>query len=138
MLKLIIWIRPYSKYLLIVWVLVILLFSSLPSLPAIKIHTAKSEIRLDYLIHMIEYGILGFLTFLTFSGEHYKPGSRKYLIMTVSLVLFALLDEIHQKFIPGRAYNIKDLFSDTVGIVLALLFCVFIFRKLTKIITREG
>jgi len=137
MLQLIIWFSRFAKYFLVLWIVTILIFSSIPSLPTLKIHTAKSEIRLDYLIHIFEYGILGFLAFLTFSGGHYSPGSGMYFMLTVSLLLFALLDELHQKFIPGRAFNVKDLYSDALGIVLALIFCVFVFRKLAEKIRIE-
>jgi len=128
MLRLIIWLKPYSRYFLVGWVLFILVFSSVPSLPTIKIHTAKSEIRLDYLIHHIEYGILGFLTFLSFSGIALRTGHRRFAILTVCLIAFAFLDEFHQKFIPGRTFNPIDLYSNWTGILVALIFCIVIFK----------
>jgi VanZ family protein len=138
MVQLIIWFSRFAKYFLVLWIVTILIVSSIPSLPALKIHTSKSEIRLDYMIHLIEYGILGFLAFLTFSGKEYCPGYRRFFIITVSLLLFAFLDEFHQKFIPGRAFNVKDLYSDAAGIVLALIFCVTLFRKLPAKIGKGG
>jgi len=128
MLRLIIWFKPYSRYFLVGWVLFILVFSSIPSLPTIKIHTAKNEIRLDYLIHLIEYGILGFLTFLAFSGIALRTGHRRFAILTVCLIAFAFLDEFHQKFIPGRTFNPIDLYSNWTGIFVALIFCIVVFR----------
>jgi VanZ family protein len=128
MLHLIIWFKPYSRYFLAGWVLFILVFSSMPSLPTIKIHTAKSEIRLDYLIHLVEYGILGFLAFLTYSGGQFRPGLRRFALLTFCLLFFAFLDEFHQKFIPGRTYNPIDLYSNWTGIIVALVFCVLVFR----------
>jgi VanZ family protein len=128
MLRLIIWFKPYSKYFLLGWVLFILVFSSLPSLPTIKIHTAKNEIRLDYFIHLVEYGILGVLAFLSYSGDQFRTGLRRFAVLTVCLVIFAFLDEFHQKFIPGRTFNPIDLYSNWTGILVALVFCVVVFR----------
>jgi len=133
MLKLIEFLRPFAIYLLIGWVLVIVFVSSDPSIPTLKIHTDKVEIRLDYLIHFCEYGWLAFLAFLTFSGREFRISAVKYLIISVCLICFALLDEFHQKFIPGRAFNVNDIISDLAGIAAALMFCVVVFgmRKLS-------
>jgi VanZ family protein len=128
MLRLVTFLRIYAKYLLIAWMLTIIIVSSIPSIPTLKIHTAKTEIRLDYLIHFCEYGILAFLAFLSFAGNEFKPGYKKYIIITICLILFAVLDEFHQKLIPGRAYNINDILSNVLGILAALVFCVVVFR----------
>lgn len=128
MLKVIIRFKPYSRYFLVAWVILILIFSSIPSLPTIKIHTEKTDIRLDYLIHIVEYGTLGFLAFLTFAGAEFRPGLRRFAILTFCLIVFAFLDEFHQKFIVGRTFNPIDLYSNWTGILMALAFCVVVFR----------
>jgi VanZ family protein len=132
MLKLVEFLRPFAIYLLIGWVLVIAFVSSDPSIPTLKIHTDKVEIRLDYLLHTCEYGWLAFLAFLTFSGREYRISAVKYLIISACLICFALLDEFHQKFIPGRAFNVNDIISDLAGIAAALMFCVVVFRMLAE------
>lgn len=130
--KLIIFLRPFSNVLLIIWALTILSISSLPNLPSPKIETVGFKIRLDYFFHFSEYGILGFLAFLTFASERFIIGSKKYLIITMSLILFAVADEFHQKIIPGRSFNVKDILSNISGIVAAVIFCTFIFRNIAK------
>lgn len=132
MLKLITKIRPVSKYLLIIWMLTIIGVSSIPNIPTLKIHTARSEFRLDYLIHFCEYGLLAFLTYLSFAGSEFHLKTRKMLLLTLSLLLFAVLDEYHQKLIPGRSFNIKDILSNVTGVLAAALFTVFIFRHLAR------
>jgi VanZ family protein len=130
MFRLIIFLRPFAKYLLIAWMLTIIIVSSIPSIPTLKIHTAKAEIRLDYLIHFIEYGILAFLAFLSFAGSEFKPGYKKYILITIGLILFACLDEFHQKLIPGRTFNVNDILSNVAGIIAVLVFCLVVFRKI--------
>jgi len=130
MIKLISFLRPFARYLLITWIIAIIVISSIPSVPVLKIHTGKSDIRLDYLIHFIEYGSLAFLTYLSFSGEEFRVSFLKYMILTVCLILFAAVDETHQLIIPGRTFNPKDLICNIMGIVAGLVFSILIFRNI--------
>ena len=117
MLRLITAFRPYSKYFFIAWMLIIITVSSIPKLPVMKIETEKGIIRLDYLIHFCVYGSLAFLAFMTYAGRSFRLGLKKYLIITIGLILFALADEFHQKLIPGRAFNLKDIYRDRKSVV---------------------
>ena len=128
MLKLIIYLRPYARYLLIAWALTIIIVSSIPNIPTLKIHTAKSVIRLDYMMHFCEYGVLAFMTFLSFARNEFTISYKKFIVITVSLILFAILDELHQKLIPGRTYSIKDIASNMTGILAAGIFTLVLFR----------
>jgi VanZ family protein len=135
MLRLLIFLRPFARYFLIAWLLTIIIVSSVPSIPTLKIHTAKSEIRLDYLIHFCEYGILAGMAFLTFVSSEFKMSNKKFALITILLLLFAILDEYHQILIPGRAFNMKDIYSNITGILGALVFCVIVFRAIANKIT---
>jgi VanZ family protein len=128
MLKLIIYLRPVARYLLMAWILTIIIVSSIPNIPTLKIHTAKSEIRLDYLMHFCEYGVLTFIAFLSFAGKDFKISFSKTLLIAFSLIIFAVLDELHQKLIPGRSYNIKDIMSNVTGIVVVTALVMIVFR----------
>ncbi len=128
MLKLIIFLRPFARYLLIAWILTIIILSSIPNIPTLKVRTARAEIRLDYLIHFCEYGVLTFIAFLSYAGSLFKINYKKYILITVGLILFAVLDELHQKLIPGRSYNIKDILSNITGILAAMVFTIIVFR----------
>jgi VanZ family protein len=124
--------RPLARYLLIAWLLTIVIVSSIPNIPTLKIHTARAEIRLDYLMHFCEYGFLTFLTFLSFTDNEFKVSYRKVIIIAVSLILFAVLDEFHQKLIPGRSFNPKDIMSNIAGIMAAAIFTIIVFRLIVK------
>ncbi|MCR5502841.1 MAG: VanZ family protein [Lachnospiraceae bacterium] len=73
--------------------------------------------------HLMEYLILGFLitadAFLI-TGLCGKRGIRIRLIAFLVAVLYALSDEIHQIFVPGRAFEWTDLLVDSLG---ALIGC---------------
>ena len=138
MLKFITYLRPIAMYLLIGWILTILILSSIPNIPTLKIHTSRSEIRLDYLMHFCEYGILTFMTFLSFAGNDFKIRYRKVIFIALGLILFAILDELHQKLIPGRSYNIKDILSNVTGIIAVTVFTMILFRMIKdKVFTEK-
>jgi VanZ family protein len=130
MYKLISFLRPFAKYFLAVWIIAIIIVSSMPSIPVLKIHTQKTDIRLDYFIHFLEYGSLAFLTYLTLADKDFGISPLKYFIITVCLVVFAVADESHQIIIPGRTFNTNDIISNLAGIAGGLVFCVLVFRKI--------
>ncbi|HEX2968709.1 MAG TPA: VanZ family protein [Bacteroidales bacterium] len=128
MLKLITKLKPYSPYILVALVVLILSVSSTPDIPTLKIHAGKKTLRLDYLIHFCEYGALSVIAFLTFSGRQFSAGLIRFSAVTSGLILFAVADEFHQKIIPGRTFSPYDVTSNLLGVFAALLFCIFIFR----------
>jgi VanZ family protein len=77
------------------------------------------------LMHFIEYLVLAFLI----SRALYKTSAASTkipaLVILISM-LFALSDEIHQLFVPGRAFQVIDLFIDFLG----SLFGVFLYSRL--------
>lgn len=128
MLKLFVRLKPFAPYILVLWIIIIAVVSSLPALPVLKIHTSKKDIRLDYLIHFLEYGSLAFLAFLSSADKNFRMKSTTWLIVLLCLTVFALADEYHQVFIPGRAFNTRDIISNISGIAGGSLFSYFLLR----------
>ena len=105
---------------------------------------AEREERLHHLIrkgaHMTEYAVLGasvcVLFFYLADIGHWKRVSR--IGMTgyawIFSVLFAVTDEIHQAFIPGRGPAVKDVLLDAVGAALgiALIYAVYRYKRSDK------
>ena len=103
--------------------------SSIPSIPTLKLHAGEYTMRLDYMIHFLEYASLAFLAYITFSGENTGISFGRYLIVTLALVLFAVIDEFHQKWIPGRSFNPADIISNISGIIATLVLIILLFRR---------
>lgn len=80
-----------------------------------------SEQIIFNLAHIPAYALLTFLWFKTFErrniGRHF---SRVYALILVGLILFAISDEIHQLFVPGRSASVMDVSLDVMGILLGL------------------
>lgn len=72
--------------------------------------------------HMLEYAILALLAYLSFS---------KYAITIIITFVYAMTDELHQRFVPGRAGMFTDVLIDTAGglIMVGVLWCIAAIRN---------
>lgn len=76
----------------------------------------------DYLEHALEYLGLSILTARALNGGLRAPFSTRTLALAFVLCLaYAILDEIHQKFVPDRFADVRDVLSDAVGAGLGLI-----------------
>ena len=77
--------------------------------------------------HFTLYFILGLLV-ISFLKEFGL--SRKSIIISIIVVLlYAVSDEIHQTFIPGRSGEVLDVLIDTIGGSLATILYYLIYRR---------
>lgn len=81
--------------------------------------------------HMTEYAILGLFSFFFLTG-YLERGRRTYLLALGIAACYAVTDEIHQLFVPGRAGRFSDVCIDTAGAALGLLFLFFILKIIGK------
>lgn len=81
--------------------------------------------------HFLEYLILGILSFVC--AEDFKLSNGKRMaVCFVFCVLYALTDEFHQTFIPGRSGNLTDVMIDSMGSLLGILTsltCIRLFYR---------
>lgn len=79
--------------------------------------------------HFTLYFILGILTYLTFSSYSIKNP----ILYSISFCfLYAGSDEIHQIFSDGRTAKLLDVFIDTIGASIGILLILLV-KKKTKI-----
>ncbi len=72
--------------------------------------------------HAVIYFILGVLLTLAFADMNNKR-RHPYLKALLIGVIYAISDELHQIFIPGRGPSIKDIVLDSAGILAAVVLC---------------
>lgn len=74
--------------------------------------------------HFSEYAVMGLLAARAFSTSA-KEFLRQHwwLVSFVILLAYALLDELHQSFVPGRTASIYDSAIDVIGGITALFVC---------------
>ena len=73
--------------------------------------------------HFSVYLILGVLVISFISEFNIK---RRYLLAVILCVLYALTDELHQYFVPGRSCELLDVLLDSASSFLGVLFYKFI------------
>ena len=80
--------------------------------------------------HFTLYFILGLLV-ISFLKEFGL--SRKSIIISIIVVLlYAVSDEIHQTFIPGRSGEVFDVLIDTIGGTLSTVLYYLIYKRRIK------
>ena len=77
------------------------------------------------LAHFTEYLILGFLTINMLNKNDI---SKKYLLSILICIIYATSDEIHQIFVPGRAYQIRDILIDSIGSITG----IYLYKLISK------
>jgi VanZ family protein len=71
--------------------------------------------------HLSEYALMGILAARAFrTSPNTLFQQRWFLISLCLIVVYALLDEYHQSFVPSRTASILDSFIDTIGGLVAL------------------
>jgi len=107
-------VKPYTV-ITIGYMLLITLLSHVPQedLP-------KSDLdSIDYHFHFAEYSILGFLLFRSITSDELLTFHPFYGSLLIG-ISFAILDEFHQSFVPGRHMSSTDVLFDSLGIVFGM------------------
>ena len=86
--------------------------------------------------HFFIYLALGFLCFLAMNTYNLKLKTKFISALTISL-LYAISDEIHQLFVPGRAGQIRDVLIDFSGSLTGIIFALIFITILSKIILKK-
>ena len=80
----------------------------------------------DWLLHGAEYGGLAALLARALRGTRGAFGSMAAAMAAAGCLAFAVLDEYHQSFVPGRDASLRDVAADSVGAALALAAAVLL------------
>ena len=77
------------------------------------------------------YAFLFFSAFLLIALV--KGKNKKFIFIAIAFaIIYAISDEIHQFFVPGRACALQDVLIDTTGILFASLFYVVRMKYVIK------
>lgn len=122
----------------ILWMILIFFLSAQPALESDRLSTKLTEIILglvnqvvpvvgsgavDYsylnhvvrkLAHFLLYLILGVLSVRALR-KNGLTGWKPLIMAVLICVLYAVTDELHQVFVPGRSGQISDVFIDSLG-----------------------
>jgi VanZ family protein len=99
--------------------LLLWLFPNLSDARAAAIHFFIRKVA-----HFTEYAILAFLARRAFITSSYRLIQQRWFQLGLLLVvIYGLLDEFHQSFVPSRTPSIYDSAIDVAGGLTVLLIC---------------
>lgn len=81
------------------------------------------------LAHFSVYALGGIISYMLFS--QYKISNKKRIIFSLLFcMIYAITDEIHQHFVPGRSCELRDVLIDTTGAMLGI-FISYVFSRIS-------
>ena len=108
--------------LLIVWMLLIFIASSIPRARIVQKDLA--DLILRKIAHIIEYAVLAILSMKNFKNQKLK--------VWIFVTFYAITDEFHQKFVPGRGPSLRDVLIDSFGAILGIIYVWKYWHKTPK------
>lgn len=97
----------------IVWALTLFVVSSIPDLSS-PLDITEWDDKME---HFLAYAIFGALLIRALAMRRSLPIARDFVLAVVLGILFAMTDEWHQHFVPGRSMDALDFVADAIGAV---------------------
>lgn len=85
------------------------------------------SLPVDKIAHAIVFGILGALVLRALASG--RPSLRVALAAIALAAAYGGIDELHQRFVPGRQSSIADVVADAVGASLAVGIAAMLRRR---------
>ncbi len=106
----------------LLWMGIIFVLSAQPDLP----HPSSGwlDIVVSSVAHAFLFGVLAVLLSRALANRR-----RAWIFSLLLTMLYALTDELHQRFVPGRHPDLLDLLCDGVGAALALGLWIRVRRR---------
>lgn len=80
--------------------------------------------------HFCIYGILGVISFAAYDALNKIKAKAVVPFAFITCVLYAVSDEIHQLFVPGRSCEFLDVLIDSAGALLGILALYLIIKSI--------
>ncbi len=102
----------------VVWAGLIFIASSMPDHRPVG-STGLPELLSRKLAHVVEYGVLAYFVARALTGMGWAI-RRVWAVGLLVCVLYAVSDEVHQSFVPGRFGKGRDVALDSLGAALVI------------------
>lgn len=94
------------------------------AIPKVELDINKTNHLLRKYAHFFSYLVLGVL--VTNAIKLNKAKGFKLVLVALSIcVVYAISDEVHQIFVPGRGGQIRDVIIDSFGAVVGVMFTYY-------------
>lgn len=85
------------------------------------------------LAHFSVYTVLGMLTYNAFRGLERLSFRLTLFFSALLCLLYAISDEFHQSFVPGRSCQLRDVLIDFLGTVFGIALTVLFIKLIKKL-----
>lgn len=120
----------FSRIVLLLQCLIIFLLSSISEFKPVEDVIPWFSNIPDIAAHFVLYFILASAAWFDFQKEIFAFLSERFALASVIFsTLYGVSDEIHQLFVPGRHFEIKDMVVDFSAAVTAVIVLPFFLRK---------
>lgn len=124
--------KKFLKYQIpaLAWMGIIFFLSSIPG----KYFPEQPFNLFDKLVHAFLFGTLTYLIYRSFQYQD-KSVFLKNFSIAISFfvcVLYGIIDELHQEFVPGRKPDATDALADILGSGIVSLYLLFFNYTKTK------
>lgn len=127
MVKLISWLEKNKKMTVIFTVIVAIAIFAFSSIPGTSYpNFSNSGSLLSYIYHFIIFFLFAFLLIVSFNGKK-DFNVRLFAFAVLAAIVYGILDEIHQMFVPFRFPGVNDVLVNNIGIFLASL--IYVYKK---------
>lgn len=81
--------------------------------------------------HIFMFFVLGILIYALL--QSFNLSRKKQIAYSVLIAFcYAMFDELHQMFVPGRSGEARDILIDTIGASVGVLLCYWVVYKRNK------
>jgi hypothetical protein len=113
----------------IVWGAIIFTFSSSGAPSVSQVYWKDFVVK--KIAHLVEYAVLAILLFRAMKGSGVNSTNSMLYSILVSF-FYAVTDEFHQSFTPGREPTVRDVVIDSVGSMMAMFSLKYFSDKFPK------
>jgi VanZ family protein len=88
--------------------------------------------------HFTVYFIFGLLLFRAFCGDCLQGRRLRWAVYSmITLIFFAIMDEIHQSYVPSRTFLLSDVAIDITGGIFSQVVIAMSAKRKRSVITRR-
>lgn len=110
--------------------------SYLSHLPAQTLHeSTKFSAWMPMVYHTTVFCLLAISVYRVSSLYLPNNGLWPFLIAIILPVVYAVVDEFHQSFVPGRFATIEDVVYDSLGTTIGIII-IFVTKFITSLLSR--
>lgn len=113
------WFEKNRQIPIILTSLLVILIFTVSSIPG-SVTEGTGTGDLSILYHFLVFFFFSFFLIISIKGQR-KIKLKYFLITIIISIAYAILDEVHQLFVPLRNGSVGDVLVDSLGILIAMI-----------------